>query len=51
MYRMERASELLKAGIFPIRDIAVSVGYANPLYFSRAFKKKFGMSPSAYADQ
>lgn len=50
-YRMERASELLKAGIFPIRDIAVSVGYANPLYFSRAFKKKFGMSPSAYADQ
>lgn len=50
-YRMERASELLKAGNFPIRDIAVSVGYANPLYFSRAFKKKFGMSPSAYADQ
>ncbi|PZM62160.1 helix-turn-helix domain-containing protein [Paenibacillus dendritiformis] len=50
-YRMERASELLKAGNFPIRDIAVSVGYANPLYFSRAFKKKFGMSPSAYAAQ
>ncbi|AJS57231.1 AraC family transcriptional regulator [Paenibacillus sp. IHBB 10380] len=47
-YRMERASDLLKAGNFPIRDIAVSVGYANPLYFSRLFKKKFGVSPSAY---
>ncbi|MNI06221.1 HTH-type transcriptional activator Btr [compost metagenome] len=47
-YRMERASQLLKAGNFPIRDIAVSVGYANPLYFSRVFKKKFGVSPSAY---
>ncbi|MCY9552490.1 AraC family transcriptional regulator [Paenibacillus apiarius] len=47
-YRMERASELLKAGNFPVRDIAVSVGYANPLYFSRVFKKKFGVSPSAY---
>lgn len=47
-YRMERASELLKIGNFPISDIAVSVGYANPLYFSRAFKKKFGVSPSDY---
>ncbi|WMT43104.1 AraC family transcriptional regulator [Paenibacillus sp. D2_2] len=50
-YRMERASELLRAGNFPIRDIAVSVGYANPLYFSRAYKKRFGISPSLYAQQ
>ncbi|MFF2885519.1 helix-turn-helix domain-containing protein [Paenibacillus sp. NPDC057967] len=50
-YRMERAIDLLKAGNFPIRDIAVSVGYANPLYFSRLFKRKFGVSPSAYTDQ
>lgn len=47
-YRLEKASELLKTGHFPIRDIAASVGYANPLYFSRVFQKKFGMSPSAY---
>lgn len=51
LYRMERASELLKIGSFSISDIAVSVGYANPLYFSRAFKKKFGVSPSAYASK
>ncbi|MCR8980830.1 AraC family transcriptional regulator [Brevibacillus laterosporus] len=50
-YRMERASELLKTGNYPICDIAVSVGYANPLYFSRVFKKKFGVSPSAYTQK
>ncbi|MCM3291413.1 AraC family transcriptional regulator [Paenibacillus sp. MER 180] len=47
-YRMERACELLTIGSFSVSDIAASVGYANPLYFSRAFKKKFGVSPSAY---
>ena len=29
-----------------IADIALSVGYTDPLYFSRAFKKKYGMSPT-----
>ncbi|RXZ78620.1 AraC family transcriptional regulator [Paenibacillaceae bacterium] len=50
-YRMERAKELLRTGSFPIRDVAASVGYANPLYFSRAFKQRFGVSPSAYMGQ
>ncbi|OZQ81556.1 AraC family transcriptional regulator [Paenibacillus sp. VTT E-133291] len=47
-YRMERACDFLKAGNFPIHEIAERVGYDNPLYFSRLFKKKFGVSPSAY---
>lgn len=50
-YRMERACELLKAGHFSVKDVASSVGYANPLYFSRLFKKKTGRSPSAYMEQ
>ncbi|OMF16929.1 AraC family transcriptional regulator [Paenibacillus amylolyticus] len=50
-HRMERARDLLKSGNFLIRDVAISVGYPNPLYFSRVFKNKFGVSPSAYADQ
>ncbi|WP_311295112.1 AraC family transcriptional regulator [Paenibacillus sp. MER TA 81-3] len=50
-HRMERACELLKTGNFPIRDIAVSVGYGNPIYFNRAFKKRFAVSPSAYANK
>lgn len=48
-YRMERAGELLKSGSYLIRDVAISVGYTNPLYFSRIFKKKFGTAPSEYA--
>ncbi|MFF2529814.1 AraC family transcriptional regulator [Brevibacillus sp. NPDC058079] len=51
LYRMERASELLLTGNYSIRDVAFSVGYDNPLYFSRVFKKKFGVSPSAYISQ
>ncbi|QDS38148.1 helix-turn-helix transcriptional regulator [Brevibacillus brevis] len=50
-YRMERASELLLTGNYSIRDVAFSVGYDNPLYFSRVFKKKLGVSPSAYTSQ
>lgn len=50
-YRLERASELLRTGQFAVHDVAISVGYANPLYFSRAFKRKFGMSPSDYMNQ
>ncbi|WP_028563471.1 AraC family transcriptional regulator [Paenibacillus pinihumi] len=50
-YRMERARELLQTGDFPIRDIAASVGYTNPLYFSRLFKKKLGITPSSYLEK
>ncbi|MGO4697920.1 hypothetical protein AB4Z50_26910 [Paenibacillus sp. 2TAB26] len=45
---MERSSDLLKAGNFSIHDITVSIGYTKPLYCSRLFFKKFGVSPSAY---
>lgn len=47
-HRMERAGELLRGGTYPIRDVAFSVGYANSLYFSRLFRKRFGVSPSEY---
>ncbi|WP_312117867.1 AraC family transcriptional regulator [Brevibacillus reuszeri] len=50
-YRMEKAQELLRTGNYPVSDVAVSVGYPNALYFSRVFKKKFGVAPSAFANQ
>jgi AraC-like DNA-binding protein len=34
-----------------IRDIAQQVGYGDPLYFSRDFKKLAGMSPRQYRQQ
>ena len=31
-----------------VEKIAAASGYDDPLYFSRAFKKQEGMSPSEY---
>ncbi|GBF75821.1 AraC family transcriptional regulator [Paenibacillus sp. 598K] len=50
-YRLERARELLMSGHYAIRDVAASVGYANPLYFSRAFKRKYGSAPTSYRER
>jgi AraC-like DNA-binding protein len=35
----------------PIKDIAYQVGYNDPLYFSRVFKKHSGISPVAFRKQ
>ena len=49
--RMEKALEILKEGHFSIQDVAKKVGYDDPYYFSKLFKKRFGLSPSAYKRQ
>lgn len=46
--RMEKALEILQEGHFSIQDVARKVGYDDPYYFSKLFKKRFGVSPSAY---
>ena len=46
--RMTNARELMDSTTLPITDIARLVGYDNPLYFSRMFKKETGMSPRGY---
>ncbi len=46
-YRLNRAKEFLITGNAPVGEVAKSVGYADPLYFSRVFKKRFGIPPSA----
>ncbi len=44
--RMSHAKACIDSGNFgTISDVAASVGYDDPLYFSRAFKKKYGISP------
>ena len=46
--RISNAQALLDSTNYNITEIAEIVGYDNPLYFSRLFRKQSGMSPSAY---
>ena len=47
-YRMNKAKEMMKERTLSIGDISRSVGYDNPLIFSKMFKKTNGVSPSDY---
>ena len=47
--RLSHAKAIIESGDFnTITEVACSVGYDDSLYFSRAFKKKYGYSPSHY---
>lgn len=48
--RMERAKELLRNPRNKLYDICYAVGYADPSYFTKLFKKIAGVTPSAYRD-
>lgn len=48
-YRMEHAKNLLMTTDMKTYEVAENVGYSDPNYFSYAFKKQFGISPSKYA--
>jgi ligand-binding sensor domain-containing protein/signal transduction histidine kinase/DNA-binding response OmpR family regulator len=46
--RMKRAEQLLLTGRYAVHEIAASVGFADAKYFSKAFKKQFGVLPSEH---
>ncbi|MCX7656384.1 helix-turn-helix domain-containing protein [Treponema sp. J25] len=46
--RMDRAETLLKTTALSIKEIAFQVGYQDPNYFSKIFKKIKGVSPSTF---
>lgn len=49
--RMEYAAKKLSDSSFKTYEIAGTFGYKNPRYFSEAFKKYYGMTPSEYRDK
>lgn len=49
--RLTNAKILLETTNYNITEIANLVGYENPLYFSRFFRKQFGASPSQFRKQ
>ena len=50
-FRLEKAAGLLLQEDLPVREVAARVGIDDPFYFTRMFKKKYGVSPSEYAIQ
>lgn len=42
------ARAALRSGHRSIKEVAIELGFQDPLYFSRFFKKQFGQSPSHY---
>lgn len=50
-FRMAKAKELLSSTDTLIKDIALNVGYADSLAFSKIFHNQTGLSPSAYREK
>ena len=46
--RMERAEELLRTTFLSVKEIMNRVGIPNQSYFSREFKKVYGLAPGEY---
>ncbi|HEX2955171.1 MAG TPA: helix-turn-helix transcriptional regulator, partial [Bacillota bacterium] len=45
--RLEKAVQLLQNGV-SVKEICYQVGYNDPNYFSRLFRKVFGVPPTEY---
>ncbi|BFK08652.1 AraC family transcriptional regulator [Faecalimonas umbilicata] len=46
--RITNAKTLLRTTTYSVSEVASIVGYNNPLYFSRLFKKQTGLPPSEF---
>lgn len=46
--RMDHAKKLLENTSLSVSEIAISLGYDDPAYFCRSFKKIIGMTPGEY---
>ena len=51
LYVISEAKNLLVAGEQSISEIAYRLGFENPPYFSRLFKKEVGVSPKEFKNQ
>lgn len=49
--RMQRAEDLMVNSKLNFSQIAFSVGFSDPKYFTKCFKKETGMTPSEYRKQ
>lgn len=49
--RLLRAAEMIKGKVDTLTQISYSVGFNEPSYFAKRFKKKFGMTPREFSER
>ena len=49
-FRLENAKRLMKKKRYNIAQITFDSGFSSPSYFTKCFKKKYGLLPMAYVD-
>jgi AraC-like DNA-binding protein len=49
-FRLEKAKQLMKKQHYNIAQITFDSGFTSPSYFTKCFKKKYGLLPMAYLD-
>jgi len=49
-FRLEKAKELMKKQRYNISQITFESGFTSPSYFTKCFKKKYGLLPMEYLD-
>ena len=47
-YRLRQAAKMINDTNLTLSEIAYKVGFNDSLYFSKCFKKQFGVAPSKY---
>lgn len=49
-YRMQKAGELMRTSRLSIKEIGKAVGYPDPNYFTKVFRRVRGVSPSEFRE-
>ena len=49
--RMQRAAQLLAKSRLNISEVAYAIGFTDPKYFAKCFKKQTGLTPTEYRNQ
>jgi AraC-like DNA-binding protein len=46
--RLNKAAKLIEGGFGNAFQVALEVGFSSPSYFTKCFRKQFGVNPSDY---